>query len=212
MTPHVKPHIYLIDSNEDLLVSIASFLEENGYPVSASVSYFDFLTEYNDSEQCCMIMDINTPCIGGLGLHAELFKRKIIIPIIFMADELLLSEVSVGLKSGAIDYIKKPVDVFELISTIEESIQKNLDIIECHKDYDTIKKLFDKITLREKEVLDLLSEGFSHKKIAKLLDISFRTVETHIQHIKLKTNIDVSELIIRNVKNSIYLKLNPQFE
>ena len=212
MIPSTKPHIYLIDSNVDLLESISAFLLDQGYTVSASNSYYDFLNEYNNDELSCMVMDINTPDIGGLGLQAELINRKIIIPIIFMSEQLLLDDVSVGIKSGAIDFIKKPIDVGILIRTIDESIQKNLDLIECHKDYDTIKKLFEKITVREKEVLDLLSYGYSHKKIAKLLDISYRTVETHLQHIKLKTDIDLSDLVVRNIKNSIYLKLNPWFE
>jgi FixJ family two-component response regulator len=209
MTQQAKPHVYLIDSDEGLLDSVSSFLEETGYSVSSSISYLDFLENYDSEKLSCLVMDINTPELGGLGFQTELLRRKIITPIIFMADELILNDLSSGLKSGAIDFIKKPIDVEFLITLIEETIQKNLDLIECHNDYGTNLNILNKITLREREVLDLLSEGFSHKKIAKLMDISFRTVETHIQHLKTKTDCDISGLVIKNVKNKIYLKLNP---
>lgn len=205
----VKPHIYLIDQDEGLLDSVTTFLEETGYLVSSSLSYHDFLENYDSNKLSCLVMDINTPELGGLGFQTELIRRKIIVPIIFMADDLILNDISSGLKSGAIDFIKKPIDVNLLISLIEETIQKNLDLIECHNDYYAINTTLNKITIREREVLDLLSEGFSHKKIAKLMDISFRTVETHIQHLKLKTGSDISELVIKNAQNKIYLRLNP---
>ena len=205
----IKPHIYLIDSDESLLDSVSSFLKETGYTVSSSVSYHNFLEDYNQDKLSCLVMDINIPELGGLGFQSELIQRKIMIPIIFMADELILNDVSLGLKSGAISFIKKPIDVGQLIAHIEATIHKNKDLIECHNNYDTLAIALNKITPREMEVLDLLSNGFSHKKIAKIMDISFRTVETHIQHLKSKTGSDVSELIIQNAQTKIYRKLNP---
>lgn len=212
MSQQAKPHIYLIDSDDGILESMTSFLEETGYSVSPSNSYHDFLEQYDSDKISCLVMDINTPQLGGLSLQTELIRRKILIPIIFMSEELILNDISVGLKSGAIDFIKKPIDVDILIVLIEETIQKNIDLIECHNDYDTLTTTLNKTTIREREVLDLLSEGFSHKKIAKIMDISFRTVETHIQHLKLKTETDISELIIKNAQNKTFLKLNPQYD
>jgi len=205
------PLVYIIDDNEALCASLSSHLGIYGYEAMTINSAEEFLVKYSKTAPSCIIIDMDLPEIGGLGLQAEIIKRNITSPIILMSHNSDFEQVAKGFRCGAIDFIQKPIDVEELVVKLEESIQKNISMIDCCNEYNHYMDMLDLLTNREKEIINLLSEGQANKKIAKLLDISFRTVETHISHIIIKTKSTIPELAIKVAQSKMFIKLNPQY-
>lgn len=211
MNSELVPLVYIIDSDKQLCDSLSLHLETCGYKTVSVYSTKEFLTRYSKTIPNCIIIDINLPEMGGLGLQSELIKRNIASPIIFMSSDSDFEKTARGFRLGAIDFIQKPIDVAELVVKLEESIQKNISMIDCCSEYNNSMNLIESLTNREKEVLELLVESMQHKKIAKILDISFRTVQTHISHIIMKTKLPISELVIQIAQSKTFIKLNPQY-
>ena len=96
------------------------------------------------------------------------------------------------LKSGAVDYVFKPFSEKHLVDGLDALQDKiNLQIRE---------NVFDRLTAREKDVCELISNGLSTKEIARVLDISPRTVDVHRAKILAKVGVSNSpQLIIKRI-------------
>ncbi len=148
-----------------------------------------------------VLMDITMPGLNGLETTRQLKKRypKIKILILTMHDnEAYIFET---LRAGASGYLVKRSAPDELISAIHAvnrgesflspSISKRVieGYIRVGQSEQEEDEAFDKLTDREREVLQLIAEGRVNREIAELLHISIKTVETHRAHIMEKLNI-----------------------
>jgi len=154
-----------------------------------------------------VIMDIAMPVLNGLEATRQI-KRALpdtkVLALTMYNDEEYVFQI---LKSGASGYLIKETAANELIAAIL-SLQKgnpffspsiSRKIMESYLNEDEDKKTkgeSDKLTNREKEVLQLIAEGYTNNEIANLMNISVKTVETHRAHVMSKLDIhDVAGLI-----------------
>ncbi|WP_236590937.1 response regulator [Neptunomonas japonica] len=150
-----------------------------------------------------VLMDVSMPVMNGLEATKELKIRfpdfRVLILSMHENREYILQLI----QSGAAGYVLKDVSSEELVKAIEvvhqggtyfssrasETLVKHFDSGRRHAVIDDSRP---NLTKREETVLKLLAEGGSNKDIARQLDISVRTVETHRQNIKQKLNIQTA--------------------
>jgi len=162
-----------------------------------------------------VIMDIAMPVLNGLEATRQI-KRALpdtkVLALTMYNDEEYVFQI---LKSGASGYLIKETAANELIAAIL-SLQKgnpffspsiSRKIMESYLNEDEDKKSkgeSDKLTNREKEVLQLIAEGYTNNEIANLMNISVKTVETHRAHVMSKLDIhDVAGLIKYAIKKGL---------
>ena len=154
-----------------------------------------------------ILMDIAMPLLNGLEATRQI-KRILpdakVVALTMYNDEEYVFQI---LKAGASGYLIKETATNELINAINSvragnpffSPQISRKIMESYLKEDEEKKVrgeSDKLTNREKEVLQLIAEGYTNNEIANLMNISVKTVETHRAHIMSKLDIhDVAGLI-----------------
>jgi DNA-binding NarL/FixJ family response regulator len=108
------------------------------------------------------------------------------VPIIFVSGERTDAlDRSGGLLLGADDYLAKPVDAGEMIARIRRLVDRGVP----SRQTPAQKGKLNGLTIREREVLDLLAEGYQQDEIALRLVISPKTVATHIQRILVKLKV-----------------------
>lgn len=162
-----------------------------------------------------VIMDIAMPILNGLEATRQI-KRVLpdtkVIALTMYNDEEYVFQI---LKSGASGYLIKETAAIELINAIRSIKMGNpffspaisRKIMESYLREDTEKKPkgeSDKLTNREKEVLQLIAEGYTNNEIGNLMNISVKTVETHRAHIMSKLDIhDVAGLIKYAIKKGL---------
>lgn len=162
-----------------------------------------------------VIMDIAMPVLNGLEATRQI-KRALpdtkVLALTMYNDEEYVFQI---LKSGASGYLIKETAANELITAIlsiksgnpffSPSISRK--IMESYLNEDEDKKGkgdSDKLTNREKEVLQLIAEGYTNNEIANLMNISVKTVETHRAHVMSKLDIhDVAGLIKYAIKKGL---------
>lgn len=148
-----------------------------------------------------VVMDIAMPGLNGLEATRQIKKRfpdmKIIILTMHANEEYILQ----SLKAGASGYLVKKAAPAELISAINAvhkgdsflspSISRTVidEYIRRSKEISEGEEGFEQLTVREREVLQLIAEGHKTREIAELLYISIKTVETHRSHIMNKLDI-----------------------
>jgi FixJ family two-component response regulator len=134
-----------------------------------------------------MVLDINMPGMRGDELQAELNRRNIRLPIIFLTSYGDIPTSVRTVRAGAVDFLTKPVNIKQLIERIQAELQHAAQMSEQNKGDEGFRKRLNFLTPRELEILPLTIAGIPNKEIAQQLGISFRTVELHRTNILRKT-------------------------
>lgn len=181
------------------------------------------IAEANDGEECMnllnkrihpdiLLLDINMPKKNGIEVLEYIKQNKIPVKVLILTVhnevEYLLKAVDIGidgylLKDSSYDELKEAIDVVISGNTyIQPSLLPALN--ESMEDYALDKEKIECLTKRELDVLRLISEGCSNKKISDELSISERTVKNHISHIFRKINVeDRTQAAVFAIRNKI---------
>jgi FixJ family two-component response regulator len=182
--------VFIVDDDAAVRDGLSMQLEAAGFPVKAFASAEDFLGVISPAVIGCLVLDVRMPGMTGPDLQAELARRNINLPIIFLSGHGNISLAVKSIQAGAVDFLTKPVTGTVLIERIQIALRLSAEQWEKEAENKMLRERLATLTIRELGVLELVLEGFSNKEIAKRLGISFRTVEHHRSHILLRTGID----------------------
>ena len=195
----IDPIIYIVDDDEDILISLARALRTRNYNVVAFSSAQAFLDGYDAEQPGCLILDYGMPEMSGLDLQKLLVKRGGHIPIIFITGHGGVPESVQAMKLGAVDFLEKPFRQETLIRQIDAALELDTRTRQSHGRSRSAKARYEKLTEREREITRLLvsnPSSSSSKEVARQLDISPRTVDHHRARILEKMRVQsVAELV-----------------
>ncbi len=184
---NAQPCVYIVDDDDAVRKGLSLVIENAGFTCHAFESAEDYLQCVSPENSGCLLLDVNLPGLNGHELQAELNRRNIALPIIFLSAYGDIPMTVSAIKAGAVDFLTKPVPSKLLVDRIQEVLAQGLDVSEKTKDEKSFRYLISRLTFREKEILPLAIAGISNKEIAQRLGISYRTVETHRIRILRKT-------------------------
>ncbi len=197
MTPHPRIRILLVDDHPLVIEGIIARFEdeESIVVVGQAGSGHEALEQARATRPDVVLMDVSMPDMDGIEamrqLKMELPEIKVLI--LSMHDE---QEYVVRLMQlGATGYVLKDIGSDELLKAIEAVYQGSTYFSagisqSLFSRFDEARLTTDELlTKREEEVIKLIAEGECNKNIARILDISVRTVETHRHNIKKKLGI-----------------------
>ena len=171
--------VYVVDDDEAVRDSLVVLLESASYRVMAFESGDAFLAAGRLEGEGCVLSDIRMPGMDGLQLQAELNRRKVALPVLFITGHGDVPVAVSAMKAGAVDFIEKPFEEEALLRSIDRAVK--LSQAARHREAeraDTLERVAQ-LTAREREVMERLAEGKQNKVIAIELGISPRTVEIH---------------------------------
>lgn len=182
--------VYLIDDEFAVRDALALLIKASGWTVKSFDSAQDFLKNYDPDVPGCLILDVKMPVMGGLELQEELIKRNINIPIIFISGNADIPDSAKAFRAGAVDFLEKPFEKSILLERIDEAVQKDIKARRQLLEKASIQDCFNRLTAREKEVLQLIVNSHSNKEAAKILDVSPRTIDAHRARVMEKMQAD----------------------
>ncbi len=190
--------VYVVDDDISIRDALTLLIESANITVRSFESALDFLKNYNPDLPCCLLLDINMPKMNGHELQAELISRNIKIPIIFISGEAQVNDPIKAFRNGAVNFLEKPFDHALVLKNINEAIRMDTEYKKDSLNKNLIQKNIDKLTAREKDVLNLIVKNYSNKEAAKILNISNRTVEVHRCRVMEKMHADnIIDLLIK---------------
>jgi len=167
-----KPVVFLVDDDPSILKALPRALRQHGLDVEPFASATEFLDGYTDKPGC-LVLDLSMPDMTGLELQAELARRQISIPIIFITGHGGVPESVQALRAGAIDFLEKPFLPEMLLQRIEEALAQDHRTRVRNKEEEDVRGRFARLTDRERDVFRLLVESSSvpsSKVMARELD------------------------------------------
>jgi two-component system, LuxR family, response regulator FixJ len=179
--------VYVVEDDAGVRKAIGWMLECNGLDFEAFESGTAFLRDAKMTGPSCLILDMHLPGIGGIDiLKATRLRPDLNCPVIVMTGNGTVVTAVQCMKHGADDFLEKPIDPVSLLVSIHDALARDAARRERELQETTLKKRFDKLTIRERDVLRLLCEGKSSKEMAAKLSISIKTVSIHRWHLMKK--------------------------
>lgn len=189
--------VFVVDDDEAVRRGIAFLLRTAGYQVESFGSGTSFLERYDSANLGCLLLDIRMPEMTGLELQLELNARGWKIPTIFITGHGTISLAIAAMKSGAFDFIEKPLRDEVLLERVDRALELGQSRHDERLHLATIMARAVLLSAREREVLAHVTAGEPNKTIARRLGISFRTVELHRSHILQKMQAQTLAELVR---------------
>ena len=191
-----EPIVFVVDDDAEVRESIRWLIESVGMKAKTFASAHEFLDAYDPQQPGCVVLDVRMPEISGLELQKKLLAKGIEIPTIIVSAFGSVAVAVDAMKHGAVDFIEKPFSDQAMLDRIHQAIEKDRRQRRQKVQKTKAAARVDLLTVREREVMDLVVGGKATKQIAVDLEISPKTVESHKYNIMAKLDINtITDLI-----------------
>jgi two-component system CheB/CheR fusion protein len=181
------PVIFVVDDNSHVRESIRAVLEEDGRTVETFSTCEAFLEAYHPGRDGCLLIDAYLPGMSGLELLQHLSDAGDRLPAVMITGNSDVPMAVQAMKAGASDFIEKPIGRVELLASIDHALEQSRDATKRAAWRENAAHRVAGLTLRQRQIMELVLAGHPNKNIATDLGISQRTVENHRASIMHKT-------------------------
>jgi RNA polymerase sigma factor (sigma-70 family) len=169
--------IYIVDDDRSVRDSLTLLLNFRGLRTREFASAEDFLAAWQPDWHGCLLLDLRMNGMDGLALQQVLSERGSQLPIVFLTGHGEVAQARTALKSGAADFLEKPIDHEVLIQALADALRQHNEQCEQERRRADIEARISRLTERERQVLERVVGGRHNREIAAELEISPRTVE-----------------------------------
>jgi RNA polymerase sigma factor (sigma-70 family) len=177
--PNRNSTVYIVDDDQAIRHAMELLMRSVGLDYEIFHSGDDFLDNHNNDRAGCLVLDIRMPGLGGLELQEKLNDMGSTLPIIFITGHGDVPMAVEAMQKGAVDFIQKPFRDQELLDQVSEALKTDQERRSARDEKTEVSNRLEKLTKREREVMDLVVTGKPNKVIAYELGVSQRTVEIH---------------------------------
>lgn len=175
----LEEFIYIIDDDVGFCESIKDLFQSVGYNVKNYSSCFEFLSSGHAGNPGCLVLDIRLPGLSGLDFQDQLRASGVMTPIVLMTGHGDIAMSVRGMKSGAVDFLPKPVREQDMLDAVAVALQRDAQMREEANKNADLRARHKNLSPREREVMGLVVVGKMNKQIAYDLSLSEITVKIH---------------------------------
>ena len=181
--------VYIVDDDLHVLTAFKRLLETSGYDVVTSLSPTEFLDRHDHTRPGCVLLDIGMSELNGLETQQRMLELGVVRPIIFVTgfDDARTSVEA--MKSGAYDYLVKPISENVLLNTVNAAVLADVEAFREREDIAKLSRQWRSLTHREREVMLHVIRGRLNKQIAGDLNIVETTVKVHRARVMEKMGV-----------------------
>ena len=172
-------HVFLVDDNHDVRFYLADMLVRLGYTVDTFDNAQAFLNNALDISPAVVLLDMRMPGLTGLELQNKLLSIGRRTPIVFISGESEKTEIIEAFRHGAIDFVLKPFSRDKLCLILEKAMDIDRRRHQEFVSTDTVRRVFNVLSNREKEIFMLIVQGLTNKGIAEVTGIQPGTAKKH---------------------------------
>lgn len=190
------PLVYVVDDDEGVRMGLQLLLASGGLQSACYSDPQGFLDSCQGQTPGCILLDVRMPGMSGLDLQQRLHDRGVRLPVIVLTGHADVPMAVRAMKVGAFDFIQKPFNEQQLLDRVLEAIAQDRQRRARDSERAAVSERLQRLTPREREVLDRIVAGRANKVIAHELAISERTVELHRAHLLHKMELrSVAQLV-----------------
>ena len=173
-----NPIVFVVDDDHRVREALSSLISS----VSLRVAVFDSAAEFLESEKpdapACLVLDLQLPGTSGLELQQQLIAGEA-LPIIFISGHGDIPSSVRAMKAGAVEFLPKPFNEQELLQAVDAAIDRDRIARQRRSELAELRKHYNLLTPREREVLPFVVAGYANKVTAADLGTSEITIGVH---------------------------------
>ncbi|HTV15335.1 MAG TPA: response regulator [Acidobacteriaceae bacterium] len=173
------PVVFIVDEDNSVCELLAQLVAGEGWRPVIFPSAEAFLHPRLELVPSCLLLEVSLPGLSGLELQKRVITQRPEIPVIFLAGRSDLAEAIQAMKAGAVEFFTKPVREEELLSAMRGALAQSRVAVARTVEKRALQKRYASLTLRERQVLALVSSGWLNKQVGGELGISEITVKAH---------------------------------
>ena len=174
-----KPIVIIVDDDSSMRTMIARLLDSVGLKSISFTAPEEFLRTSPPDDPACVVLDVQMPGLSGLDLQRELAKAEHQLPIVFMTGHGDIPMTVQAMKEGAVAFLTKPFRNQDLIDAVRQALNVDREARKQRDQLASLRKRYESLTAREREVFALVATGLLNKQIALQLGTTERTVKAH---------------------------------
>jgi len=171
--------VFIVDDDASVRDSLSLLLSLKGLRTQVFATAEAFLETYRPEWRGCVLSDLRMPGMSGADLQQALQARGYTLPVVMLTAHGDVQTTRLAMKAGAFDFLEKPIDDEVLLDVLQNAIREDGIRFGAATEGTRARDQLERLTQREREVLNLLVEGLSQREIAARLAISPRTVEVY---------------------------------
>ena len=181
--------VFIVDDDSAVRDALIRIVDSVGHHSRGFPSGAEFLNSRCYLEPGCAVLDVKLPDYDGMQLYNELQRSGATMPVIFLTGYGDIPTSVRAIKSGAVDFLSKPVSDDALITAIDAALAEEARQRRERSELTELQSCYNRLTPREHDILELIMAGRLNKQIARELGITESTVKTHVSCILAKLGL-----------------------
>jgi FixJ family two-component response regulator len=196
LIPRISPTVFVIDEDASVRRSLEIVIRGAGWQPEVFASAREFLMQPRSAAPCCVILSLSAADPNGSDIQRRIAHECAEIPIIVVSHDGDIPTAVQAIKTGAVDFLLKPIDSNLLLCAIRMSLRRSHTFLNREREMQELRGCYASLTPRERQVMVSVVSGMLNKQIGAKLGISEITVKAHRGQVtqKMKAN-SIADLV-----------------
>jgi FixJ family two-component response regulator len=178
--------VIVVEDEDQVRFALVSLLQSAGYKVQDFASGTEFLNSAMPQTPACLLLDMQMPETTGMDIIEQLTSIEARMPVIFITGHGSIPLSVQAMKSGAREFLTKPVCPDALLTAVAEALASDQANLQHRIEQSELVARYNSLTPREQQVLEFIIGGLLIKQIAAELAVSEITIKVHKKQIMTK--------------------------